>query len=86
MEAMVVSLAESGMWVELAELFVEGFVPVEAILGESFGYRENLRAMVGRRTGRKYSLGDHIRVRVDRIEWGRLRPELSCLGPWQSEQ
>ena len=84
LEAMIVSMAEPGMWVELVDLFVEGFVPVEAIMGEQFGYRENLRAMVGRRTGRKYKLGDHIRIRVDRIEWGRLRAELTCLGPWKS--
>jgi len=82
LEAMIVSLADPGMWVELVDLFVEGFVPVEAILGERFDYRENLRAMVGRRSGRKYKLGDHIRIRVDRIEWERLRAELACLGPW----
>ena len=82
-EAMITSVAEPGMWAELADLFVEGFVPVESIAGERFGFRENLRAMVGRRTGRKYGLGDRILVRVDRIEWDRLRPELTCLGPWQ---
>ncbi|MBI1353314.1 MAG: VacB/RNase II family 3'-5' exoribonuclease [Acidobacteria bacterium] len=82
-EAMVTSVAEPGMWVELVDLFVEGFVPVESIEGERFGYRENLRAMVGRRTGRKYGLGDRVQVRVDRIEWDRLRPELTCLGPWK---
>ena len=82
MEAMVVSMAEVGMWVELVDLFVEGFVPVEAIVGERYDYRENRRAMVGRRTSRKFSLGDHVRIRVDRIDWGRLRAELTCLGPW----
>lgn len=83
LEAMISSIAEPGMWVELVDLFVEGFVPVEAIVGERFGYRDNLRAMIGRRTGKKYKMGDHIRIRVDRIEWGRLRAELTCLGPWK---
>ena len=83
--AMVTSVNEYGMWVELEEMFIEGFVSVESFEKERFFFRENLRALVGARSKKQYGLGDRVQVRVDRVSWDRLRPELSCLGEWKGE-
>ncbi len=78
-DGLIVSVTERGLWVELQDLFVEGFVPLDSFLTESFYYRENMRALVGSRSKRKYKMGDRVRVRLDRIAWDRLRPEFACL-------
>ena len=82
---MVTSVSEHGMWVELEDMFIEGFVSVESFDNERFHFRENLRALVGARSKKKYGLGAKVRVRVDRVSWDRLRPEFTCLGDWKGE-
>ncbi len=78
-EGLIVAVTERGLWVELQDLFVEGFVPLDSFTGETFLYRENMRAIVGSRTKRKYKMGGRVLLRLDRIAWDRLRPEFTCL-------
>jgi ribonuclease R len=67
-DALIISLTKRGFFVELEDLFVEGFVPVESFDDDRYIYRERLRALVGRRSGKAYHLGDQLRVRLDRID------------------
>ncbi len=78
-DGQIVSVTEAGLWVELAEFYVEGIVPVDSFTNDRFHYRENLRALVGARSKMKFGLGDNVRVRVDRIAFDRLRPEFSIV-------
>jgi ribonuclease R len=65
-EALVVSTHRFGFFVELTDLFIEGLVPIETLPGERFHYHENSRQMIGERTRRAISIGDAVRVRLDR--------------------
>ncbi len=76
-DAIVVSVTRYGLFVELLDLFVEGFVPIESFQDESYYYRENVQALIGRRSKRRFGLGDRLRVRADRISWDRMRAEFS---------
>jgi ribonuclease R len=67
-DALIISLTKYGFFLELEDLFVEGFVPVETFDDDRYIYRERLRALVGRRTGKAYHLGERLRVRLDRID------------------
>jgi ribonuclease R len=67
-EALIISLTKQGLYVELTDLFVEGFVPLSSFQDERYVYREKLRAVVATASQRAYRLGDRIRVRLDRIE------------------
>ncbi len=67
-EALVIGLTKYGMFVELTDLFVEGFVPVGSFDDDRYVYREKLRAIVGERSKRAYELGGRVTVRLDRIE------------------
>lgn len=67
-EALIISLSRHGFFVELTDLFVEGFVPIESFGDPRWIYRESLRAMVHRDSRRAYHLGDSVRVRLDRID------------------
>jgi ribonuclease R len=73
-DALVISIAKAGFWVELLEMFVEGFVPLETLdPGADYYFREPGRAIVpGRRSqlpgAPSFRLGDRVRVRLDRID------------------
>jgi ribonuclease R len=56
------------MFVELIDLFIEGLVPLATLTDDHYLYHENTRQIIGQRTRKTYSLGDPIRVYVDRID------------------
>ncbi len=67
-DALIVSVTRWGLFVELMDLFVEGLVPIATLAGDRYTFRENTRQIIGERTRKKYSLGDRVRVLLDRID------------------
>ena len=67
-DALIISTTKYGFFVELTELFVEGLVPMETLPGDRFRYHENGRKIIGERTRKTYSIGDEVRVRLDRAD------------------
>jgi len=66
--ALIVSVTKYGLFVELEDMFIEGLVPIDSLMGDRFTYRENTREIIGERTKKKYSLGDRVKVILDRID------------------
>jgi ribonuclease R len=67
-DGLIVSVTKFGMFVELTELFVEGLVPLSTLNDDRYTYHENTKQIIGQRSRRTFSLGDRIRVLVDRID------------------
>ncbi|MBZ5515362.1 MAG: S1 RNA-binding domain-containing protein, partial [Acidobacteriia bacterium] len=67
-DALIIGLTKFGFFVELTDLFVEGFVPLDTLGDDRYIYRERLRAIVGQHTQRAFHLGERVRVRLDRID------------------
>jgi ribonuclease R len=67
-DGLIVSVTKYGLFVELNELFIEGLVPLATLHDDHYLYHENTRQIIGQRTRKTYSLGDPIRVFVDRID------------------
>jgi ribonuclease R len=67
-DGLIVSVTKFGMFVELNDLFIEGLVPLATLTDDRYLYHENTRQIIGQRTRKAYSLGDPIRVFVDRID------------------
>ncbi len=67
-DALIISTTKFGFFVELTELFVEGLVPMETLPGDRFDYHENGRKIIGQRSRKMYSIGDRVRVRLDRAD------------------
>ena len=65
---MIISTTRFGFFVELEDLFIEGLVPMETLGAERFNYHENTRKIIGERSRRNYSIGDQVRVRLDRVD------------------
>ena len=78
-EALIIGLTKRGMFVELMDLFVEGFVPIDSFEDDRYVYRESLRALVGERSKHAYQLGARIIVRLDRIERSGNKLEFSVV-------
>jgi len=78
-DALVISTTRFGMFVELAELFVEGLVPVDTLPGDEFTFHENVRKIVGKRTRREFSIGDPVRVVLDRVDDNERKLQFSLL-------
>ena len=66
--ALIIQTAKFGFFVELEELFVEGLVPIDTLLGDRYGYHEASRQIVGARSRRRYAIGDRLTVRLDRVD------------------
>jgi ribonuclease R len=78
-DALIISLTKHGFFVELTDLFIEGFVPLDSLEGDRFVYREKYRAIVGQSAKRAFRLGDRVRVRLDRIERATNRIQFSVV-------
>jgi ribonuclease R len=76
-EALIISLIKQGFFVELTDLFVEGFVPLSNLDDDSYVYRERLRAIIGQHSKRAFRLGERIRVCLIRIDRSENKLEFS---------
>jgi len=61
------SLANFGFFVELDDYFIEGLVKLSSLTDDDYDYYEKEYVIKGRRYGKKFRLGDNVRVRVARI-------------------
>ena len=67
-DGLVVSVTKFGLFVELTDMFIEGLVPLSSLADDHYLYHENTKQIIGQRTRKTYSLGDPIRVILDRID------------------
>jgi ribonuclease R len=67
-DGLITSVTKFGFFVELSDLFVEGLVPLNTLTDDFYTYRENTRQIIGQRSRKTYSMGQRIRVLVDRID------------------
>jgi ribonuclease R len=67
-DGLITSVTKFGFFVELTDLFVEGLVPLNTLNDDFYTYHENTRQIIGQRSRKTYSLGQRIRVLVDRID------------------
>jgi ribonuclease R len=67
-DGLITSVTKFGFFVELTDMFVEGLVPLNTLTDDFYTYHENTRQIIGQRSRRIYSMGQRIRVLVDRID------------------
>jgi ribonuclease R len=76
-EALIIGLIKQGFFVELTDLFVEGFVPLSNLGDDSYVYHERLRAIIGQHSKRAFRLGERTRVCLVRIDRSENKLEFS---------
>lgn len=63
-EGVIGGVMEYGMFVEISDLLVEGFVPVRDLDDDYYLFDQKHHTLRGRSTEKTYRLGDKVRVRV----------------------
>jgi ribonuclease R len=77
----ITSLANFGFFVELDQYFVEGLVKLASLTDDDYDYYEKEYIIKGRRHGRKFRLGDNVRVKVARINAFRSEIDFELVHP-----
>ncbi len=65
--AIISGVTHFGLFVEVNDLLVEGMIHVRDLEDDYYVYDEKRYALVGRRTGNQYRLGDSVYVKVIRV-------------------
>jgi ribonuclease R len=74
----VASVVEFGLFVEIEPWFVEGLVKAED-LGEGFELDRDLHALVERRSGRAFRVGDRVTVEIEAASPSRRQIDLALV-------
>ena len=67
-EGTVVSVTAFGLFVELADIYIEGLIHVTALDNDYYHFNPARHSLSGERSGLSYHLGDSLRVIVARVD------------------
>ena len=71
LEVVVTGVADYGFFGQAEELPVEGLVHISTLTDDYYYYEEASHSLTGRRTGRRFRLGDKVHVTVVRVDLQR---------------
>ncbi|HXG08822.1 MAG TPA: ribonuclease R [Gemmataceae bacterium] len=80
LDAIITGVADYGFYAQGRELPVEGLVHISSLLDDYYYYEEATHSLTGRRTHRRYRLGDKVRVEVARVDVQRRLLDLRVAG------
>jgi len=66
-EGIIVDITKAGLVVELEDYFVDGLISYSDLGGDYF-FKRSEKTLIGRRTGRKYELGDRLKVALASVD------------------
>ncbi len=78
-EGVVGGVIEEGFFVELLDTYVEGFVRVEDLGDDWYRFDPESRVLTGKRTKRRFAIGDPVRVSVQAVHVAMGRIELALV-------
>jgi ribonuclease R len=81
MHAVITGVAEYGFFAQAEEVPVEGRVHVSTLTDDYYYYDEDTHSLTGRRSQRRYRLGDRICVRVVRVDQQRRQMDFQAVEP-----
>jgi ribonuclease R len=78
-------VADYGFFGQAETLPVEGLVHVSTLTDDYYYYEEATHSLTGRRTNRRYRLGDEVRVHVVRVDLQRRQLDFRVAGKKEVE-
>jgi ribonuclease R len=73
------SLADFGFWVELEDVMAEGMVRLSTLHDDYYGFIPERQQLLGSRTGRVFSLGQQVKVRLAGVNLSLLEVNLEVV-------
>ena len=68
----ITGVSKYGFYVTLKEIPVEGMVPLRALTDDYYLVKEDDYTVIGRRHGRRFRIGDAIRVKLSAVDADRM--------------
>jgi ribonuclease R len=65
--ALISGVVSFGFFVELEDLYVDGLVHISTLTDDFYRFMERKHLLVGERTGKRFKIGDEVRVLVERV-------------------
>ena len=78
-KAIILSVTKYGFFVELDDIFIEGLVPLNSLVGDFYAFRDTDRSICGARTGHCFAIGQRVEVLLDRIDREQRRLQFALL-------
>ncbi len=79
-DGVISGVTEWGIYVEIIENKCEGMIPIRELAGDFYEYDEDSYCIRGRRTGKKYQMGDPIQISVVRVNMERKQIDFILAG------
>ncbi len=87
-DGLVSGITEWGIFVEIVETKCEGMIRISDLEDDYYDFDEKQYAVIGRRSGKKITLGDQLKVLVARTDIDRRTIDLDMVreeSPWQAD-
>lgn len=78
-DGVVSGVIEWGIFVEILENKCEGMIPIRGLAGDFYEYDEDNYCIKGRRTGKKYQMGDPVVIEVVRVNMEKKQIDFSLV-------
>ncbi|MCK4608733.1 MAG: ribonuclease R [Gammaproteobacteria bacterium] len=72
-------VANFGIFVELKEIYVEGLVHITALDNDYYEFDANKHCLYGKRSGKRYRLGDAVQVQVARVDLDEIQIDFEII-------
>jgi ribonuclease R len=79
MEAIITGVADYGFFGQAEKLPVEGLVHISTLPDDYYYFEQETHSLIGRRSGRRFRLGDRVRVTVVRVDLQRRQLDLRVI-------
>jgi ribonuclease R len=80
-DATISSALEFGLFVQLKEAPIDGLVHISQIPGDYWELESGGMGLVGQRTGRRWQMGDAVRVRLSRVDLTQRQVDFELVDP-----
>lgn len=79
-DGVISGVTDWGIYVELEENKIEGMVALRDMSDDFYAFDGESYAVVGHRSGRRFTLGDVVRIRIKRADLGRKQLDFEMVG------
>lgn len=78
-DGVVTAVTSFGLFVELADLYIEGLVHISALPGDYYHFDPAKQRLTGERSSRSFRLGDSVKVQVARVDLDDKKIDLELI-------
>ena len=79
-EIVITGVEEFGFFGQAETLPIEGLVHVSSLMDDDYWFDEASHSLIGRRTKRRFRLGDAVRVKVARVDLAKRQLDFRLAG------